>query len=79
VRMEQGSSEWACWLSQSPVFSVFCLFPISMGSSGTEHSGTKGISSWEVEVGRPAVSISVSSAGCESGICTVAGGVSGEG
>ena len=77
--MDEGSSEWACWLSPSPVFSVFCPFPMSMGSSGTEDSGTKGISSCEVEVGRPAVSISVFLAGCESGICMVAGGVSGEG
>jgi len=39
-----------------------------MGSSGTEDSGTKGINSWEVEVG--VFSMTVSPAGCESGICT---------
>jgi len=46
VRMEDGGgAECACWLSPSPVFSVFCPFPMSMGSSGTENSGTKGINS----------------------------------
>jgi len=78
VRMNEGVFECSFWLSPSPVLSVFCPFPMYMGSSGTEDSGTKGISSWEVEVGRPAVSIAVSLVGCESGICTVAG-VSGEG
>jgi len=68
VRMDDGGfAECACWLSRSPVFSVFCPFPISMGSSGTEDSGTKGISSWEVEAG--VFSITVSPAGCESGTC----------
>jgi len=77
VRMEDGGvAECACWLSPSPVFSVFCPFPMSMGSSGTEDSGTKGISFWEVEAG--VFSITLSPAGCESGICMVFR-VSGEG
>jgi len=46
---------------------------MSMGSSGTENSGTKGTTCWDVEVGRPAVSIAVSFVGCELGICRVAG------
>jgi len=77
VRMDdRGVAECACWLSPSPVFSVFCPFPMSMGSSGTEDSGTKGINSWEVEAG--VFSITVSPAGCQSGICTVFW-ISGEG
>jgi len=77
VRMDdRGGVECACWLSPSPVFSVFCPFPMSMGSSGMDDSGTKGINSWEVEAG--VFSITVSPAGCESGICTVFR-VSGEG
>ena len=68
MRTDEGGSEWACWLSPSPVFSVFCLFPMSMGSSGMEDSGTKGISSWEMEVGVFVFSMTVSPAGCESGI-----------
>jgi len=78
ARMDEGVSEWACWLSPSPVFSVFCPFPMSMGSSGMEDSGTKGISSWEVEEGVPVSSIIASPVGCESGICTVFG-LTGEG
>jgi len=35
---------WACWLSPSPVFSVFFPFPRSMGSSGADDSGTYGMS-----------------------------------
>jgi len=68
VRTDQGGSKWACWLSPSPVFSMFCPFPMSMGSSGMEDSGTKGISTWEVEVDEFVFSITVSPAGCESGI-----------
>ena len=70
VQSDDGKGvECACWLSPSPVFSVFCPFPMSMGSSGMDDSGTKGINSWEVEAG--VFSITVSPAGCESGICTV--------
>jgi len=77
VRMDDGGfDECACWLSPSPVFSVFCPLPMSMGSSGTEDSGMKGINSCEAEVG--VFTITVSPAGCESGICTVFW-VSGEG
>jgi len=77
VRVDEGGvPECACWLSPSPVFSVFCPFPMSMGGSGMEDSGTKGINSWEVEPG--VFSITVSPAGCESGICTAVW-VSGEG
>jgi len=43
-----------------------------------EDSGTKGISSWEVEVGVMSFPMAVSPAGCESGIW-MALGVSGEG
>jgi len=43
VGLDEGESEWACWLSPSPVLSMFCPFPMSIGSSGTEDSGTKGI------------------------------------
>jgi len=69
VRLDdRGVVECACWLSPSPVFSVFCPFPISMRSYGTEDSGTNGINSWEVEA--EVFSITVSPAGCESGICT---------
>jgi len=78
VRMDQGGSEWACWLVPSPVFSVFCPFPMSMGSSGMGDSGTKGISSWEVEVGASAFPITASLVDCKSGTCTVLG-VPGEG
>ena len=78
VRMNEESSKWACWLSPSPVLSVFCPFPMSMGSSGMEDSGIKKISSWEVEVGKPSIPIVVSSVISESGICTVFG-ASGEG
>ena len=78
VRADGVGSEWACWLSPSPVFSVFFPFPMSMGSSGMEDSGTKGISSWEVGPGVFVSSIAVSPACCESGTCTVFG-FSGEG
>jgi len=33
-------SPWACWLSPSPVFSVFFPFPRSIGSSGADDLGT---------------------------------------
>jgi len=33
-------SPWVCWLSPSPVFSVFFPFPRSIGSSGADDSGT---------------------------------------
>ena len=78
VRMDEGGSGWACWLSPSPVLSMFCPLPMSMASSGTKDSGMKGISSWEAEVGMPKDSIIVSPAGCESGTSMVVG-FSGEG
>ena len=73
MRTDEGGSEWACWLSLSPVFSVFCPFPMSIGRSGMEDSGTKGISSWEVGVVVFVSPMAVSPAGCESGIWTVLG------
>ena len=76
VRTDEGGYKWACWLSPSPVFSVFGLFLMSMGSSGMEDSGTKGSSAWEVGVF--VFSITVSPAGGESRTCTLFG-VSGDG
>ena len=78
VGTDEGGSEWACLLSPSPDFSVFYLFSMSMKSSGMEDSGTKGISSWEVEACRSSILMSVSSVACELGTCTVVG-FSGEG
>jgi len=49
VRTDEGGFKLVCCLSPSPVFSVFCLFPMSMGSSGMEDSGTMGISSGEMK------------------------------
>ena len=63
-------SLWACWLSPSPVFSVFLPFPRSIGSSGADDSGTYGMSAEESMAGleggeeRKGVSGRV---GCESG------------
>ena len=64
---EDVVSVWACWLSPSPVPSVFCPFPRFMGSSGADDSGTYGMSACEDSAVVAPVSMGWSPVGWESG------------